>query len=120
MSAKIYYAGVRLWGKNQENAFFTINAIVANDAPVKASDSISTTAATINTTSEDTNTTNTTHTNTAGLDDAQRDIRSKEKVAIMAWLGELTHAELLMEMPEMHLEYLSKSLDDWVEAIERV
>jgi hypothetical protein len=37
----------------------------------------------------------------------------------MAWLGELTHAELLMEMPETHLEYLSKSLDDWTEVIER-
>jgi hypothetical protein len=119
VSAKIYYAGVRLWGKNQENAFFTINAIVANHAPVNASDSISTTATAINTTSENTTTINTTHTNTAGPDDTQRDIRSKEKVAIMAWLGELTHAELLMEMPETHLEYLSKSLDDWTEVIER-
>ena len=119
MSAKIYYAGVRIWGKNHENAFFTINAIVANHAPVNASDSISTTATAINTTSENTTTINTTHTNTAGPDDTQRDIRSKEKVAIMAWLGELTHAELLMEMPETHLEYLSKSLDDWTEVIER-
>ncbi|KAG9188094.1 hypothetical protein G6011_02017 [Alternaria panax] len=123
VAAKVYYAGVRLWAGNRENAYVIIDAIVANIAPAKATTTTATAPAKItprNAAYTDAVTINTHLTNATAANDTQVDTGGKERIVFMAWLHELTsHPERLMTMSEKELAYVSKSLDAWMEVIEQ-